>query len=113
MIRPGLYIAYGERGRGVFTGFPIPKGTVVEVAPCIDVAVEGLNDYVYKSLADGLSRLAFGYGSLYAHSSSPNLALEHQATAIVFIAARDIEVGEELVHDYGAEWWESRELDPR
>jgi len=116
VIRPGLVILYGERGRGVFTTFPIPKGTVVEVSPVIDVPVkgsEGLNDYVFKGSVDEISRLAFGYGSLYAHSSSPNMEVEHHATAIVFTALRDIENGEELTHNYGDEWWETRGLDPR
>jgi hypothetical protein len=113
MIRPGLYIAYGERGRGVFTGFPVPKGTVIEVSPCIDIEVQGMNDYVYKSADEKLSRVAFGYGSLYAHSSEPNMELEHQATAIVFKAKRDIAQNEELTHDYGDEWWETRGLTPR
>lgn len=113
MIRPGLYIAYGDRGRGVFTGLPIPAGTVVEVAPCIDVKVKGLNDYVYRTSVRGVSRLAFGYGSLYGHSREPNLGLDHGATCIVFTALRDILPGEELVHNYGDEWWTSRGLEPR
>lgn len=113
MIRPGLFIAYGEHGRGVFTGFPIPAGTVVEVSPVIDVVVTGLEDYVYKTNVETVSRLAFGYGSLYAHSKEPNLALDHGATCIVFTASRDIASGEELVHDYGEEWWTSRGMEPR
>jgi SET domain-containing protein len=116
MIRYRLLVAYGEHGRGVFALEDIPAGDVIEVAPVIDVPAEAaaaLSDYVYGSLADGLSRLAFGYGSLYAHSYDPNVLVEHDATCLRFIAARDIVSGEELAHNYGVEWWEAREVKPR
>jgi SET domain-containing protein len=113
VIRQGLIVAYGEHGRGVFTLLPIKKGEIIEVAPSIELPVTGMNDYVYAGQNEGLSRIVFGYGMLYAHSSDPNTEVDHGATCSTFLATRDIEAGQELTHDYGAEWWETRGLEPR
>jgi SET domain-containing protein len=57
--------------------------------------------------------LFLGYGMLYNHSPEPNVQyVQHDAETIAFIALRDIEPGEELRIDYGAEWWETRGLEP-
>lgn len=113
MIRQGLIVAYGEHGRGVFTLMPIAKGEVVEVAPSVELPVTGMQDYVYAGQVESLSRIVFGYGMLYAHSNEPNIQADHGATCSTFVALRDIKEGEELVQDYGPEWWSTRGLEPR
>jgi hypothetical protein len=116
MIKFRLLVAYGEHGRGVFTLDDIPAGELIEVAPVIDLPADqipGLGDYTYGSWNEGMSRLAFGYGSLYSHSFEPNVSVEHGATYLSFVAARDINAGEELCHSYGREWWEGRGVEPR
>lgn len=85
----------------MFTQEPIPRGAVVEVAPCIDRKIEGIEEYMYESPIPGCQRLVFGYAMLYAHSANPNLDYTHGATEVVFTARRDINVGEELSMDYG------------
>ena len=46
--------------------------------------------------------LFLGTGSLYNHSTDPNMdAVQDASQRIGFIAKRDIEDGEELVFDYG------------
>jgi SET domain-containing protein len=116
VIKYRLIVAYGEHGRGVFTLEDIPAGDLIEVAPVIDVPAEsipGLSDYTYGSWNEDMSRLAFGYGSLYAHSFTPNVVVEHGATCLSFLAVRDIVAGEELCHNYGLEWWKGRGVEPR
>lgn len=112
MIRPGLFIAYGVRGRGVFTSTAIEAGEVVEVCPALDlpdVTIYGLADYVYYIGLEDASRLLLGYGSLYSHSDQPNCSVEHGASASIIRATRNIEPLEELTHDYGPDWWAGRE----
>lgn len=87
----------------MFTTQPISKGQVVEVAPCIDRKIEGLDEYVYQSpVEEPLSRLVFGYGSLYAHSANPNMSALHGASWVTYFALRDVAVGEELCINYGS-----------
>jgi SET domain-containing protein len=51
---------------------------------------------------------------LYNHAANPNL---YHRTAgrqrIEFVALRDIAAGEELTHDYGANYWADRPIRPR
>lgn len=96
------------RGRGVFATRAFARGEVVEVAPVLVLPaaqqdrVDGtvLDSYVFgwgASLA-----IAFGYGSLYNHSWTPNLEYQKRlADALIeFVAIRDIAPGEELFTNY-------------
>lgn len=111
MIIPGLFIAYGMHGRGVFTSCAIEKGEVVEVAPALDLYDEdipGLVDYVYDIGLPNVGRLVLGYGSLYSHSDTPNLEVDHGPSYTTFRTVCDVAANDELTHDYGATWWASR-----
>lgn len=106
MIRPNLLIAYGPRGRGVYTLKPIAKGDIIEVAPCVDLPeVTGLDEYIYYGPVEELSRIVFGYGMLYAHSRTPNMDFIEGATSMTYYAIRDIAAGDELCFDYGPDYW--------
>jgi uncharacterized protein len=106
VIRPNLIVAYGPRGRGVFTLKDIAKGDIVEVAPAVDLAdVQGLDEYIYYAPIADLSRIVFGYGMLYAHSHNPNMEYLEGPTSMTYYALRDIAEGDELTINYGDEYW--------
>jgi SET domain-containing protein len=114
----GIAVGRGRRGRGVFAAQPFSKGDIVETCPAVLLRnddVDGtLRDYVFASRRPGKVLLLLGYGMLYNHSSRPNLF--HRTAgrlSIEFVALRDIEVGEELTHDYGPEYWQDRGQRPR
>jgi SET domain-containing protein len=52
-----------------------------------------------------------GLAMIYNHSSEPNAEWEiHDNNNFVrFVALKDISKGEEIFHDYGEEYWESRD----
>lgn len=92
----------------------------------------GFADYTYEvhprckaRRRKAMCGLALGCGSIYNHSCDPNV--EHRwalgsahrrigchplALSYAYVALRDIAFGEELLQDYGAEYWESRGGDP-
>mgnify|MGYP003342963020 FL=1 len=101
-----------SKGLGVFAERHISSNEVVEIAPVIQIEVD------YNELAEQLQRrvfhwerlagragvhaLALGYGSMYNHDNPANMRYysDIDGTAIRFVAARDIEVGEELTINY-------------
>lgn len=96
------------RGRGVFAARAIARDEVVEVAPVLVVPkadaakLDGtvLDSYVF-AWGDGVA-VAFGYGSLYNHSWSPNLEYRKRMDRCVieFVAIADIAAGDELFTNY-------------
>lgn len=100
-------------GYGVFCNRPFRAGEVVEVAPIIEVprsvvytADNILWSYVFTSHNDPKCVvLALGYGSMYNHSSKPNVG--HFVNGydpkrlLTFRAIKDIPEGAELLLDYG------------
>ena len=53
-----------------------------------------------------------GYAMVYNHSESPNAEwdIEDEDECFVrFYALKKIKQGEEILHDYGEEYWESRD----
>lgn len=50
--------------------------------------------------ADGDALLLLGNGSLYNHSTDPNIMPIMESGRMGFIAIKDIEVGDELVFNY-------------
>ena len=55
--------------------------------------------------------IALGLGMVYNHSSDPNAEWEineEDNRFIRFVAVKEIKENEEICHDYGDEYWESR-----
>jgi hypothetical protein len=112
----GLAVRTGSRGRGVFATRAFAKGETVETCPTLQLPPgtgTDIADYLFEASARGKSLVALGYGSLYNHSSDPNVDY-HQPAAdrLCFVALRDVQAGEELTIDYGDEWWSERGLEP-
>jgi SET domain-containing protein len=115
---PGIAVRRGRRGRGVFAVRSFKEGEVVETCPAVSVPdddVDGLvRDYVFSAMHRGKVLLVLGYGMLYNHSAEPNVFTRSGGRLLIeFVALRDIEAGEELTHDYGAEYWHDRGRRPR
>ncbi|KAI5481377.1 Set and Cytidine deaminase-like domain containing protein [Pseudohyphozyma bogoriensis] len=116
---PIAILSTPSKGRGVFATESIAAGTVVEISPILLLSkeeyygggkegdllgVEGsmLRGYVFSWRGGGMA-LALGLGSLFNHSSQPNLSfeLQPQTHTIQFKAFRTIAAGEELSIFYG------------
>ena len=105
-------------GEGVFAQRDAKKGTIIELCPYIVIDDDDLKknsrlfDYVFTSPQDENDYLCvLGYGMLYNHSYKPNVEwriLEEDNRFIAFEAIKNIKVGDEIVHDYGKGYWETR-----
>src|SRR5687768_8154239 len=96
-------------GRGLFTRAPIPKGEIVAIKGGYIFDVAALRE-VETQLGPAEIPVAEGFyigpltegerdgGMLFSnHSCDPNIGIQGQ---IVFVALRDIQLGEELTHDW-------------
>jgi uncharacterized protein len=114
----GLEIKEGRFGRGVFATRAFAKGETVEHCPTLelpeDEVVGQLGDYVFGSNEDEHEViLLLGYGMLYNHSPDPNCEYVQEAPRVIaFVTLRDVKAGEELMIDYGEEWWSTRNREP-
>ncbi len=102
------------KGRGVFTSKGFRKGELVEVCPMLvfNTKERELLDqtllYNYMFLwgdDDSQSALALGYGSLYNHSSAPNVRylVDYENETLEVHTVRDIAPGEELCFNYNGD----------
>jgi SET domain-containing protein len=105
-------------GLGVFARVPIAAGETIERVPCVPIPSSELDAarvpgslthrYAMPDMPQpGSSAWMLGYGALYNHAVSAariNARWEpvHERL-LVFVAVRDIEVGDEIVYDYGAD----------
>ena len=100
------------RGRGVFAASQIARGDLLERAPCILVPKREYEEharhtafehYLFTARASRNSLLALGIGSLFNHSSRPNVdyRVHEETLTIDSFAARDVPAGEELCIYYG------------
>ncbi len=120
MILTALFIAESPaRGRGVFTGEDLLKGTLVEASPVIVLGKEErilldqtlLHDYIFLW---GKSKLqccmALGYLSLYNHDYQANCdyEMEFDEAIIRITTVRDVKKGEELCINYNGNWNDAR-----
>jgi len=107
-------------GYGVFASDFIEEGEVIEYCPFITVEDDDvddsafLQDYLFGSPFTDDERVIapLGYAMLYNHSDDPNAewyADSDNNDLIAFVALRDIESGEEILHSYGEGYWSSRE----
>lgn len=105
-------------GHGVFALAPIAADETIELCTYLVIDDDDLqdanrlNDYLFNSPgAEGDYLLMMGHGMLYNHSDESNASWEiHDDNRFVrFYATKDIAAGEEIVHDYGSEYWETRQ----
>lgn len=106
------------KGRGVFAGQSIPAGALIERAPVLVIKAgqwEGMErtilfDYFFAWQEH--SALAFGYGSLYNHSYTPNARYDKKfgEEVIEIVALREIAAGEEILIHYNGEPDDDAEL---
>jgi|TARA_B100000902_G_C26920586_1_gene721489 hypothetical protein len=105
-------------GVGVIATQDIAKDSVIE--DCFYIVIDNhdikknsrLNDYLFQSPDhDKDYYCVLGAGMIYNHGSDPNAEWqisEKDNRFLSFIALRDIKAGEEIVHDYGEDYWEDR-----
>jgi len=105
-------------GLGVFACVDLPKGSLIE--HCFYLVIDDddlheinrLNDYLFTSpdvKSDYLCVL--GCGMIYNHGSPANAEwqiADVDNRFIEFTALADIRAGDEILHDYGEEYWTSR-----
>ena len=105
-------------GLGVFACVDFAKDSVIE--RCFYLVIDDddlqeinrLNDYLFTSpdvKSDYLCVL--GYGMIYNHGTPPNAEwqiADDDNRFIEFTALQDICAGDEILHDYGEDYWNSR-----
>jgi len=103
-------------GLGCFASRNIEAGEVIEVAPCLPLEVDLpgslIDDYTFE-YDEKVQTTMLGYGSIYNHSDRDNVShykYHDNPYLEVWIADRFIEEGEELFHDYGAEYFTTRDI---
>ena len=134
-----------DSGWGVYAGRSFKKHDIVDIAPLYVrfqdnesvVRNSVLNDYTYgcnwtdhdAKSSQQCSAVVFGNSLFLNHHATPNLKLVHfpdhrreydhnRAWALGWVAARDIEAGEELFttygeEDVGQEWFHARGIEQR
>lgn len=97
-------------GNGVFATKQYLPNDLIEVCPLIWVPINAqvaLSWYFFRDPRhpDG-GTIALGYGSLYNHSSTSNAVAVFPGDGTMMIHATEtIEVGDEVVIDYGPNYW--------
>ena len=105
-------------GLGVFACVDFAKDSVIE--RCFYLVIDDddlqeinrLNDYLFTSpdvKSDYLCVL--GCGMIYNHGTPPNAEwqiADDDNRFIEFTALHDIRAGDEILHDYGKDYWNSR-----
>lgn len=101
-------------GNGVFATRLISKGQVIERCPCIILepgwqrVATVLHDYLYCWPKEGDGRaIVLGQGSLFNHDAKPNAdwVTDEAGRQCVYHAVRDIQPGEEILINYGDDYW--------
>ncbi|MBD8900437.1 SET domain-containing protein-lysine N-methyltransferase [Rhodanobacter sp. DHG33] len=100
------------KGRGIFATRAILAGEIVEICPVVLVHAdwEEMPKQVQRIVFDWgrltkgpcASCIALGWGSIYNHGNPANIrySAEKDSLSMVFTAARDIALGEELTINY-------------
>ncbi|OCH90027.1 hypothetical protein OBBRIDRAFT_879482 [Obba rivulosa] len=112
----GCRIGYAKgKGRGVYASRDLSAQSVVEISPVLLFAAKEyeehgkhtvLDHYTFK-WRDGRMALALGLGSLFNHSSAPNVSytIDPATESIRYTTTRRIREGEELCIFYGHNLW--------
>ena len=104
---PKLYVKYIDdiKGFGVFTNQTIKKGELIEecYSICVDKTVKGFDSYNFYYRGDS-RLLPLGFGMIYNHSNTANIGwqiIDENKRIINFFAITDIDIDDELCHNYG------------
>jgi len=105
----------GKYGRGVFSNKKYEIGEVIEYAPFIEDTTTNfkgvIRDYIFrKNHNPDKSVVAFGYGSMYNHSDTPNASWDFIDKYVKISCIKPINKDEEIFINYGGEYWSSRNL---
>ena len=110
-----------KHGLGVFAAQDIRNGELIERCAYIVIddddlrADNRLNDYLFTSPDCNTDYLVMmGAGMLFNHSSPGNCEWEIDPADnrfVLFKATCDIKSGCEILHDYGEEYWQTREIE--
>ncbi|KAG2155865.1 uncharacterized protein EDB93DRAFT_1079925 [Suillus bovinus] len=114
--REGCCIKTAEgKGRGVYASRIIPSQTVIEVSPVLLFTRTEYDNYGRHTILDhyafkwrdGRMALALGLGSLFNHSSNPNVSytIDPAHDCIKYTTTRTINPEEELCIFYGHNLW--------
>jgi len=102
-----------KKGLGVFTEEFIPKNSLIEIAPVLEIEDDivnysghkkhTINEHLYKIDKNKNYFIVFGYGSLYNHNDNENIFAEYNEDlgCYFFHSKKDINKGEELCLNYG------------
>ena len=105
-------------GLGVFACIDFAAGDVIERCPYLVIddddlqEINRLNDYLFTSPDDKNDYLCvLGCGMIYNHGAPPNAEWQiddGDNRFVCFTAKSVIKTGEEILHDYGSDYWDSR-----
>jgi hypothetical protein len=99
-------------GYGVFAGKNIKKGELLEECYPL-LSTNESKDHGWKDIVFDMNDktvLLTGYGSIYNHSSTPNVSYTFLDDIAIFIAKQRIYKGQELFVSYGKEWFSGRDI---
>lgn len=104
---------------GAFAPQNFEKGDVVEQCVVLKIPEDDaknniLSDYMFD-YTDGMVCIMLGNGGIYNHSYEPNLCHEWKdddQEVVEFVALQNIKKGEELLIDYGKDYWKGKGLNP-
>jgi SET domain-containing protein len=109
-----LYVKYIDdiKGWGVFAKDKIEMGKVIERINSIPVNIAMKDFYDYFFDFNGTDTLVpLGYGCIYNHNEQPNInwkVVDTKRFIIEFYTLREIEIDEELCHNYGGNYWTNK-----
>ena len=109
-----------KHGLGVFAKQDFKSGDIIERCPYIVIDDEDLqeenrlNDYLFTSPDCPTDYLVMmGVGMLFNHACPGNCEWEIDSTDnrfVLFKATCEIKSGNEIFHDYGEEYWQTRDI---
>lgn len=101
-------------GYGVFTEKTLEKGELIEECYGLKLknnTYEPTLNYEFK-ISKGCSFLPTGHGMIYNHCDQPNVdyLFDTEKSLLLFYANKKILKGEELLINYGKDWFSNRNL---
>lgn len=110
-----------KKGLGVFALKNFEKGEIIENAPVLvfsptdrkNLEKTPMSHYIYPWRSTKGAAIAFGYGSIYNHSYSPNADWKQnfRNQSMVYRAIKPIKSGEEITVNYNGEPDEQTPID--